>query len=60
MSLYKLYWKVRDTLIVLGVIPSPCLCLQRHEPGTVRSRLVGRGTRKRTRRLSLPELLRSR
>jgi hypothetical protein len=53
-----IYWKVRDALVAWGVVSRPRFYMQRHPVGTVRARLRGRGTSRRTRRLSLPQLLR--
>jgi hypothetical protein len=58
MTVHKIYWKVRDTLVTLGIVSPPRTALRRHAPGTVRQRLVGRGSSRRMRRLSLPALLR--
>lgn len=53
----KIYWKVRDTLVQWGIVSPPRFYMERHEPGTVRQRLCGRGTHRRTRRTSLCRLI---
>lgn len=53
----RLYWKVRDRLVEWGFLAGPRFYMQRHPAGTVRSRLIGRGSSKRLRRVSLQRLL---
>jgi hypothetical protein len=57
MSALTLYWKVRDRLVEWGLLARPRFYMKRHAPGAVRSRLTGRGTRLRFRRVSLQRLL---
>lgn len=58
-SARKLYWKVRDTLVTLGVVSRPRFYMRRCAVGEVRDRLAHRGSSRRMRRTSLKRLLSS-
>jgi hypothetical protein len=59
MSALKIYRTVRDRLVEWGWVSGPRFYMKSHPVGTVRSRLMGRGSRQRFRRVSLQRLLRS-
>jgi len=59
MTAHKIYWKVRDTLVALGVVSGPRFYMSRQPVGTIRERLAHRGSRRRLRRVSLARLLRA-
>lgn len=58
-SARKLYWKVRDALVAMGMVSRPRFYMQRCPVGEVRDRLAHRGTSRRLRRTSLKRLLSS-
>lgn len=53
----KLFWKVRDALVSMGVVARPRFYMRRCAVGEVRERLSHRGSRRRIRRTSLKRLL---
>jgi hypothetical protein len=57
MTAHKIYWKVRETLVTLGFVPRKRSLMQRQPVGECRSRLTGRGSRRRFRRIPLSRLL---
>ena len=59
MSAYKIYWKVRDSLVALGVVSPPRFYMRRVSVGSARRRLEGSAPRRRLRRISLSRLLSS-
>ena len=57
MSAHKLYWKVHDVLVAWGLVDRPRFYMRRRAVGEVRAQLMGRGSRRRVRRVSLQRLL---
>lgn len=57
MSAQKIYWKVRDTLVALGVVSRPRFYMRRQAVGSNRERLTQRPRARRIRRTSLARLL---
>ena len=55
----KLYFKVRDTLVTMGVVAPPRFYMRRCAVGEIRQRLARRGSSQRFRRTSLKRLLMS-
>lgn len=53
----KLFWKVRDALVTMGVVSRPRFYMHRCAVGEVRERLAHRGSSRRIRRTSLKRLL---
>lgn len=58
MSVQKLKWAARETLIRWGMLPEPKRTLRRRAPGTVRERLQGRGAYQWSRQITLAGILR--
>lgn len=58
MSVQKLKWAARETLIRWGVLPEPQRTLRRQAAGTVRERLQGRGAYQWERQITLAGILR--
>jgi hypothetical protein len=53
----KIFWKVRDALVEMGVVSRPRFYMRRCTVGENRERLAHRGSSRRIRRTSLKRLL---
>ena len=58
MSVQKLKWATRETLIRWGMLPEPKRTLRRRPAGSVRERLQGRGADQWNRKITLAGILR--
>ena len=58
-SARKVYFKVRDALVSLGLVAPPRFYMRRCGVGEIRHRLAHRGSTRRLRRTSLRRLLMS-
>jgi hypothetical protein len=58
MSVQKMKWAARETLIRWGMLPEPKRTMRRRGAGVVRERLQGRGAYEWNRRITLAGILR--